>query len=421
MLFCIIPLWEDQSRWKKKKKKTEKNCSTHCLLPPFRVSCLQGVLSFWVVKTTPGQCPLLLLLPPPPPPTHTLSVGFQGRHKKRQDPPEKDPRDPRAQADPVLSVPMSAVDSTVLQWLRIKDVCRSFPELVNNTTTHVVRIHGTEQYLHYKGWLNETGVQRDHGQSPAVRVTCQFYSGVETPYHHFRGQLLAFPIRFEIKVARLMSEEGEECVCVVVPYRATGASIDTVTRLERQICTWTLRTCCAWIDQHASGWNITGTCKKRTFEHRNIDLEAANLKISTQSVSESLTFGSKRRSSFWKSWLRSAWNPGFLVFPRPFKLSWRRRRFKLLLLWKLLNGEGPPSLFAKVPPLVECRGMQMLRRRTIEVPLCRTERRLRSFLPSTIQLWNSLPVYITSSSTSSTFLSALDSFLLKDKYSFGLV
>ena len=62
-------------------------------------------------------------------------------------------------------------------------------------------------------------------------------------------------------------------------------------------------------------------------------------------------------------------------------LSWRRRRFKLLLLWKLLNGEGPPSLFAKVPPLVECRGMQMLRRRTIEVPLCRTERRLRSFCP----------------------------------------
>ena len=94
---------------------------------------------------------------------------------------------------------------------------------------------------------------------------------------------------------------------------------------------------------------------------------------------------------------------------------------QLLLLWKLLNGEGPPSLFAKVPPLVECRGMQMLRRRTIEVPLCRTERRLRSFLPSTIKLWNSLPVYITSSSTSSTFLSALDSFLLKDKYSFGLV
>ena len=94
--------------------------------------------------------------------------------------------------------------------------------VVNNTTTHVVRIHGTEQYLHYKGWLNETGVQRDHGQSPAVRVTCQFYSGVETPYHHFRGQLLAFPIRFKIKVARLMSEEGEECVCVVVPCRATG-------------------------------------------------------------------------------------------------------------------------------------------------------------------------------------------------------
>ena len=67
-------------------------------------------------------------------------------------------------------------------------------------------------------------------------------------------------------------------------------------------------------------------------------------------------------------------------------LSWRRRRFKLLLLWKLLNGEGPPSLFARVRPLVECRdrGMKMLRRRTIEVPLCRTERRLRSFLPSTI-------------------------------------
>ena len=92
-------------------------------------------------------------------------------------------------------------------------------------------------------------------------------------------------------------------------------------------------------------------------------------------------------------------------------LAWMRcSRFKLLLLWKLLHGE-PPSLFAKVLPSVECRVVQTLWRRTIQAPLCHTECRLHSFLPSTITSWNSLPVNVTSWSTCSTFLSALDSYL----------
>ena len=102
-------------------------------------------------------------------------------------------------------------------------------------------------------------------------------------------------------------------------------------------------------------------------------------------------------------------------------LAWRRRRFKLLLLWKLLHGEGPPSLRKKVPPPVESRSSMSLRRSTLRQVVCHTERRLRSFLPSTVALWNTLPVSVTSCSSCSDFLSALDSFFASDKYSFGLV
>ena len=76
-----------------------------------------------------------------------------------------------------------------------------------------------------------------------------------------------------------------------------------------------------------------------------------------------------------------------------------------------------PSFFSpKGPPLqlAECGVVQTLRKSTIQVPLlCHTERRLRYFLSWIITLWNSLPVYVTSCSTTSTcsiFLSALDSF-----------
>ena len=86
-------------------------------------------------------------------------------------------------------------------------------------------------------------------------------------------------------------------------------------------------------------------------------------------------------------------------------LAWRRRWYKLFLFWQLTKGQGPPPL--AVWACVSIRTSQTLPKRTIEMPLCRSELRRRSFLPSCtcIPLRNSLPLLITYWSSSSSFLS----------------
>ena len=59
-------------------------------------------------------------------------------------------------------------------------------------------------------------------------------------------------------------------------------------------------------------------------------------------------------------------------------LAWRRRRYKLLLLWRLLHGEGSPSLQASILPTVDQRTTQTLRKKNFSLPLYRTEQRQRS-------------------------------------------
>ena len=46
--------------------------------------------------------------------------------------------------------------------------------------------------------------------------------------------------------------------------------------------------------------------------------------------------------------------------------------------------------------------------------------RLRSFLPSVIPLWNSLPTEVSSCKSLSSFLCHLDKFYVSDRFSFGL-
>ena len=52
--------------------------------------------------------------------------------------------------------------------------------------------------------------------------------------------------------------------------------------------------------------------------------------------------------------------------------------------------------------------------------VCNKSRRLASFLPSTVLLWNSLPPLVISTSSSSAFLRNLDIHFQSDRYSFGL-
>ena len=101
-------------------------------------------------------------------------------------------------------------------------------------------------------------------------------------------------------------------------------------------------------------------------------------------------------------------------------LAWRRRRLNLALLWKLMHGHGPPALRAQLPTRVSVRAKQSLHRDTLAMPLCRTQRRLQSFLPSTVALWNSLPSSVLSCTSVSSFLVSLDSHLISDCYSLGL-
>ena len=86
-------------------------------------------------------------------------------------------------------------------------------------------------------------------------------------------------------------------------------------------------------------------------------------------------------------------------------LASRRRRYKLLFLWKILNGHGPPSLLENMPATVDEWADQSLRRKTLEMPVCRTGRRRQSFLPSSTALRNQLPDSVTfcTSSCSSCF------------------
>ncbi len=101
-------------------------------------------------------------------------------------------------------------------------------------------------------------------------------------------------------------------------------------------------------------------------------------------------------------------------------LAWRRRRFKLLLFWKLIQEQGPPALRSQVPPSAYSRTTHCLRRSTIAFPVCRSKQRLTSFIPSAILIWNSLPLPITSCTSSRSFLTTLDSHLSSDKFSLGL-
>ena len=102
-------------------------------------------------------------------------------------------------------------------------------------------------------------------------------------------------------------------------------------------------------------------------------------------------------------------------------LAWRRRRLKLLCLWRLMHGDGPPALRARLPSSASARTDYSFRNpKFLAFPVCNKSRRLASFLPSTVLLWNSLPPLVISTSSSSAFLRHLDIHFQSDRYSFGL-
>ena len=99
-------------------------------------------------------------------------------------------------------------------------------------------------------------------------------------------------------------------------------------------------------------------------------------------------------------------------------LAWRRRRNKLLFLWDLLNKQGPPDLASGIPKLADERADYSLRDPSLAFPRCLTSQRLKSFLPASIELFNSLPAPVSSCSSRSSFLFALDRHALLKRHLF---
>ena len=101
-------------------------------------------------------------------------------------------------------------------------------------------------------------------------------------------------------------------------------------------------------------------------------------------------------------------------------LAWRRRRFQLLTLYELLNGEGSPCLRQRLPLTARSKSGHSFRNESsLAFPFGRSTLRLKSFLPSAVSLWNCLPSSVTSASLPSTFLKRLDAYFYSDKFPYG--
>ena len=116
---------------------------------------------------------------------------------------------------------------------------------------------------------------------------------------------------------------------------------------------------------------------------------------------------------------RSTTALGWLGWPT---LAWRRRRAALVFLWRLLHGEGPPSLRKHLPPSASERCTYALRNadHSIEFPLGNSSVFHRSFLPSALKIFSALPSPVVACSCLSSFLRLLDCHFSSDRFTFGL-
>ena len=102
-------------------------------------------------------------------------------------------------------------------------------------------------------------------------------------------------------------------------------------------------------------------------------------------------------------------------------LAWRRRCHRLLLLWKLVKGMGPPHLTTLLPKFVVDRCARNLRSpHSLEFPPSNSARFLTSFFAVAIPEWNSLPLSCPTSSSPASSLTSISRFFKADRFTFGL-
>ncbi|KAJ8310536.1 hypothetical protein KUTeg_012401 [Tegillarca granosa] len=93
-------------------------------------------------------------------------------------------------------------------------------------------------------------------------------------------------------------------------------------------------------------------------------------------------------------------------------LEARRRQHKLITFYKAINGYAPAYLQHIIHPYFPADTGYNLRHsgQFFQLPLCRTSSYFNSFLPSTIKLWNELPITIKSATSIASFKSKLKSY-----------
>ena len=85
-------------------------------------------------------------------------------------------------------------------------------------------------------------------------------------------------------------------------------------------------------------------------------------------------------------------------------LEERRRKSKLILFYKIINGLSPTYLSSLIPPSVSSVSSYSLRNSSdIQTIVCRTAQYFNSFLPSVIREWNSLPLDVRNGTSVSSF------------------
>ena len=85
-------------------------------------------------------------------------------------------------------------------------------------------------------------------------------------------------------------------------------------------------------------------------------------------------------------------------------LEERRRKSKLILFYKIINGLSPTYLSSLIPPSVSSVSSYSLRNSSdIQTIVCQTAQYFNSFLPSVIREWNSLPLDVRNSTSVSSF------------------
>ena len=117
----------------------------------------------------------------------------------------------------------------------------------------------------------------------------------------------------------------------------------------------------------------------------NCTLHEANLLESVQVEAGRIITGLRVNSSKSKMYAELGWEP----------LHKRREKHKLILMYKIIHGHAPNYLYELFQPYEENVHSYNLRNQTssdnLRIPFCNTISYEKSFVPSTIRLWNNLP------------------------------